>query len=74
VDSQIKGPYREWVHTHTFTEERGGTRVDDEVRYRLPFFPLGELAHPLVRRQIERIFRYRTDAIRRILAEEVHAG
>ncbi len=63
VDEQLRGPYREWVHTHTFTAEAGGTRMRDHVRYRLPLYPLGELALPLVRRQVEHIFDYRATVI-----------
>ena len=68
VDEQLQGPYRTWMHRHTFTDDgRGGTRIDDEIRYELPLGALGRLAHPVVRRQLERIFGYRTDAVRRIL-------
>jgi ligand-binding SRPBCC domain-containing protein len=71
VDEQIEGPYRQWVHTHRFREERGGTRVDDEVRYRLPFGLPGELAWRLVRLQLARIFDYRTRTVCRLLAPEL---
>jgi ligand-binding SRPBCC domain-containing protein len=67
VDRQVKGPYRLWIHTHRFSEVDGGTIIEDEVRYELPLRPLGEIAHPLVRLHLERIFRYREKAIRGIL-------
>jgi ligand-binding SRPBCC domain-containing protein len=67
VDEQLSGPYREWVHTHAFHEVEGGTRVSDEVRWRLPFFPLGEVAYPVVRLQLRRIFAYRGRRLRELL-------
>ncbi len=60
VDRQLIGPYRQWVHRHTFTEvEPSKTLIEDEVLYRLPFEPLGDAVHFFVRRELEYIFDYR---------------
>jgi ligand-binding SRPBCC domain-containing protein len=69
VDRQLRGPYALWHHRHTFAQAGPGTVVRDEVDYALPFGVLGDLAHPLfVRRDLERIFIHRHEAVPRLLA------
>jgi len=64
VDEQRIGPYRIWHHEHHFTAlENGKVEVRDRVTYALPLGWLGELAHPLVKPQLERIFAYREKAV-----------
>lgn len=68
VDEQVRGPYRQWIHTHRFRELGSETEMEDEVAWALPLQPLGELVFPLVRWQLDRIFDYRAGAIRAIFA------
>ncbi len=68
VDMQLAGPYRLWHHTHIFEERDGGTLMRDVVRYALPAWPLGEVALPLVRRDLARIFDFRRDEVARLLS------
>ena len=70
VDRQVSGPYGLWHHTHGFEPAPGGgTIVRDRVVYRLPFGVLGALAHlAFVRRDLERIFDFRRDAVEGMLA------
>ncbi|HEY6550570.1 MAG TPA: SRPBCC family protein [Solirubrobacterales bacterium] len=65
VDSQAKGPYSHWEHTHLFEQDGdGATIIHDRVRYVLPLGPLGAIAHRLfVRRDLKRIFDYRREAV-----------
>lgn len=65
VDEQIRGPYRQWIHEHTFADRDGGTLVCDRVRYAVPFELL--VHRWLVRPDIERIFRHRTEKLRQCL-------
>lgn len=68
VDTQLKGPYKQWIHTHTFTElGPSKTLIADEVRYRLPFEPLGDLGHFIIRMQLDRIFDYRQRKVAEML-------
>ncbi len=67
VDRQLSGPYRLWVHTHTFAEHEHGTLVGDSVRYQLPLGPIGDAAHAvIVRRDLQKIFDFRRDAVLRL--------
>jgi ligand-binding SRPBCC domain-containing protein len=66
VDEQVSGPYRLWVHEHTFVAANGGTLMRDRVRYAVPLDPL--VHRMLVRPEIERIFAYRTEQMHRRFA------
>lgn len=76
VDTQIRGPYALWHHTHTFEAQADGrTLMTDTVRYAIGFGPLGGLAHRLfVRRDVERIFEHRARVIPALLAASVPAS
>jgi hypothetical protein len=65
VDAQLRGPYALWVHTHTFAVDGpDAVVIGDHVRYALPLGPLGAIAHAaFVRRDLERIFDYRAQAV-----------
>ena len=62
VDQQVSGPYRLWIHEHTFEETNHGTLVRDHVQYEVPG---GPLVHRLfVRGDLKRIFDYRHEQLR----------
>lgn len=62
VDSQGRGPYRRWIHTHRFTAVDGGTRVEDTVDFDMLG---GRLVLWFVARDLRRIFTYRQAALLR---------
>ncbi len=60
IDRQMSGPYRRWVHEHTFEARDGGTLMRDVVEYAVPGWVLEPLVNAwVVRPDIERIFAYR---------------
>jgi ligand-binding SRPBCC domain-containing protein len=71
VDEALKSPYKQWIHRHRFTVlPDGRTQIDDEVRYRLPFEPFGDIGHFLVRRELDYIFDFRQKTVAEILARQ----
>jgi ligand-binding SRPBCC domain-containing protein len=62
-DEQLRGPYRLWVHEHTFETVDGGTLARDRVRYAVPFD--GLVHRWLVRPDIEKIFQFRSAALKK---------
>ena len=68
VDEQRRGPYRLWVHEHTFAAQGGGTVARDNVRYAVPG---GGLVQRLfVEPDLRRIFEYRSAALREIFSRQ----
>lgn len=66
VDTQLKGPYKLWHHTHRFEAVAGGTMIFDRVNFRLPFGFIGALiAGAFVQNDVKEIFAYR----RKVIAE-----
>ena len=72
VDEQIRGPYRTWIHEHTFTPHQGGTLVGDHVKYAMLGGWLADRL--LVRRDLERIFAFRQQRLAEIFGDWGGAG
>ncbi len=71
VDRQIKGPYRHWHHTHTFTPHAEGTLMVDIVQYRVPGGVLGQLLGGwYVKRDLARIFEFRRKKVEQLFQKE----
>ena len=63
VDEQVQGPYRTWIHEHTFESCEGGTLCGDHVIYDMIG---GRVANALlVERDLRRIFLHRCASLRK---------
>jgi ligand-binding SRPBCC domain-containing protein len=73
VDVQRRGPYRLWIHRHTFSTRNDGTTIEDQVTYAVHG---GRLAQRLfVARELNKIFAYRHRKLREIFqADKTPAG
>ncbi len=59
-DVQIRGPFAEFVHTHCVEPDGPhACYLDDKLKYRLPFGPLGALGRSYVAAKLNRAFTYR---------------
>ena len=65
-DVQLKGPYAYWKHVHRFEEHGRGTKIIDEVYYRLPFGWLGNFfGQGWVDGKLRELFNYRYELLSR---------
>lgn len=68
VDIQKKGPYKLWVHTHTFEAIENGTKITDNIDYELYGGPVGNLINSLyVKHNLKAIFNFRKNKINHLL-------
>lgn len=66
ADTQLSGPYRSWVHTHSFESHPHGTFCRDEVLYEVPG---GKWIHRLlVENDLRQIFEYRQQKLQEIFS------
>jgi ligand-binding SRPBCC domain-containing protein len=68
VDREVKGPYALWNHEHCFALQNGGTIMRDRVTYALPLGLLGRVAIGIVRGDVEKIFDFRAEMMRRLFS------
>jgi uncharacterized protein len=60
-DTQVRGPFRSWVHSHLFEPDGpDACYLEDRVEYKLPFGRVGAwLLGTVIERRLERLFEYR---------------
>lgn len=67
VDEQRKGPYKMWHHEHILIETDNGIIMKDIISYIPPFGVLGQILNVFfIKRQVEGIFKYRTEVLNKI--------
>jgi ligand-binding SRPBCC domain-containing protein len=59
-----------WNHEHWFVAREKGTTMRDRVTYALPFWLVGCVVHGMVvKRDLEALFDFRADAMRRLFPQ-----
>ncbi len=74
-DIQKQGPFRRWVHTHSFeattVDDREGTLIHDVVEYEVGFGVIGNfLEKVMFQRMMRSTFEYRKRALEKIFLTE----
>jgi ligand-binding SRPBCC domain-containing protein len=67
TDNQIKGPYKQWTHTHLFEIEKNKVKMTDRVEYLSPGWIFEPILDKLfIRKKINEIFEYRTKILNEV--------
>lgn len=68
TDTQIKGPFKVWIHQHCFAESESNTIMTDKINYKLPMGVLGKLLNKIIiKKLIEKQFEFRHIKTKEIL-------
>lgn len=68
-DRQLRGPFAEFRHRHTFEPVAAGTLLRDEIVFRSPFGALGRLVDAtIMRRHLIRLIEQRNDTLTALAA------
>ncbi|WP_254278638.1 SRPBCC family protein [Haloarcula marina] len=65
-DEQVSGVFGSLSHDHEFEAREGGTLMRDDVRFEMPFAPLGRVGTPIARRRLEHLIEYHAEALKRV--------
>ena len=75
MDVQIAGPFASWTHTHSLEPDGAGCILEDRIEYAVPLGAIGRmLGGGMVRRKLDRMFRYRHQVTAADLALHQSAG
>ncbi len=70
IDEQVKGPYKRWVHTHSFKEINGNVIIGDRVEYDLYGGFLKYIINIFVGLSVNKIFNYRKISIEKEFSDK----
>ncbi len=72
TDTQIRGPFKIWIHNHCFEDVNGKTLMTDKIHYELPYGIFGKIGQVLfVKSMIEKQFQFRQKVTKEILEKRV---
>jgi ligand-binding SRPBCC domain-containing protein len=64
IDSQLKGPYRKWIHEHKFEAVGEKTKMTDTLEYAIPGGIFSAIINNLfVKKDIQNIFNFREEQL-----------
>ena len=68
VDRQISGPFSFWEHHHRCIPiDASNSFLEDEIHYKMPLHPLGNIALSFMQRKLQSMFAYRHEITKRDL-------
>jgi ligand-binding SRPBCC domain-containing protein len=71
TDTQTKGPFKKWQHSHCFESKDGKTLMTDKINYELPFGLIGKSVNKLfIKKMIGKQFKFRHNVTKSILGNQ----